>query len=129
MADRDVHLSDVQFAIMRALWDKGRVTTAEVHTAVGKPRDLAYTTISTLLTRLEKRELVASTKDQGERVFEALVTENEVARSMVSSLVDTLFRGDPSALVSHLVTEKEIDKSDLETMRKLLAQNAKKGEK
>lgn len=126
MPAKDVHLSDVQFAVMKVLWDSDRATTAEVHATAGKPRDLAYTTISTVLTRLEKRGLVKSAKDQNERVFQALVTEGEVAKSMVSSLVDTLFRGDPQALVSHLVKEKEIDKGDLETLRKLLSKEAKK---
>jgi predicted transcriptional regulator len=115
----------MQLELMRVLWDAGRATTAEVHERVGKPRQLAYTTVATLLTRLEKRGLVKSVKEQGERVFKSTVTESEVTRSMVSSLVDTLFRGDPSALVSHLVNEKDIDKDDIEAVRKLLAKKAK----
>jgi len=129
LPSKDVHLSDVQFAVMRALWEAGKATTAEVHTSAGKPRDLAYTTISTILTRLDKRGLVKSAKDQNERIFQALVTEGEVQRSMVSSLVDTLFQGDPQALVSHLVKEKEIDKADIETLRKLLSKDGQKGGK
>jgi BlaI family transcriptional regulator, penicillinase repressor len=125
MAKKDVHVSDVQLVLMRALWDAGTATTAEMHDRVGKPRSLAYTTVATLLTRLEKRGLVKSVKDQGERVFRPMVTESEVTRSMVSSLVDTLFRGDHSALVSHLVKEKDIDKDDIEAVRKLLAKGGK----
>lgn len=125
MPRKDVSLSDMQLELMRVLWDAGRATTAEVHERVGKPRQLAYTTVATLLTRLEKRGLVKSVKEQGERVFKSTVTESEVTRSMVSSLVDTLFRGDPSALVSHLVNEKDIDKDDIEAVRKLLAKKAK----
>lgn len=126
MPQKDVSLSDLQLAVMRALWRAERATTAEVHERVGKPRQLAYTTVSTLLTRLEKRGLVKSSKDQNERVFRALVTENDVTSSMVSSLVDSLFRGDPSALVSHLVKEKDLDKEGIEAVRKLLAKEAKK---
>ena len=125
MSKSDVSLSDIQLALMRALWDAGRATTAEVHERVGKPRSLAYTTIATLLTRLEKRGLAKSVKEQGERVFRPLVTETVVKRSMVSSLVDTLFRGDPSALVSHLVNEKDIGRDDIEAVRKLLAKRGK----
>ena len=126
MARKDVSLSDLQLAVMRALWQADKATTAEVHERVGKPRQLAYTTVATMLTRLEKRGLVKSLKDQNERVFRAIVTESDVTRSMVSSLVDTLFRGDPSALVSHLVKEKDLDKDDLDAVRKLMAKEAKK---
>jgi BlaI family transcriptional regulator, penicillinase repressor len=125
MPRKDVHVSDIQLLLMRALWGAGRATTAEVHERVGKPRSLAYTTVATLLTRLEKRGLVKSVKEQGERVFRPLVTETEVTRSMVSSLVETLFRGDHSALVSHLVNEKDIGKDDIEAVRKLLAKRGK----
>lgn len=125
MPQKDVSLSDMQLELMRVLWDAGRATTAQVHEQFGKPRQLAYTTVATLLTRLEKRGLVKSVKEQGERVFKSTVTESEVTRSMVSSLVDTLFRGDPSALVSHLVNEKDIDSADIEAVRKLLARKAK----
>ena len=125
MPRKDVHVSDIQLVLMRSLWDAGRATTAEIHERVGKPRELAYTTVATLLTRLEKRGLVKSVKEQGERVFKPTVTETEVTRSMVSSLVETLFRGDPSALVSHLVNEKDIGKDDIEAVRKLLAKRGK----
>src|SRR5262245_46585288 len=127
MPRKDVRLSDVQLVLMRALWEAGRATTAEMNESVGKPRQLAYTTIATLLTRPEKRGLVKSVKEQGERVFRPMVTEGEVTRSMVSSLVDNLFRGDPSALVSHLVNEKDIDRDDIEAVRKLLARRGKAG--
>ena len=57
------------------------------------------------------------------------MAEDVVTRSMVSSLVASLFQGDPSALVSHLVKEKEIDKGDLEAVRKLLAKDEKGAKK
>ena len=120
--DRNPQLSDVQLAVMRVLWEAGRATTAEVHERMGKPRSLAYTTVATLLSRLEKRRLVTSRKDGRERVFAPAVTESEVTHHMVSELVAKLFRGDASALVSHLVRDSEFDESDLETVRKMLAQ-------
>jgi predicted transcriptional regulator len=126
VAQKDVRLSDVQFVLMRALWEAGQATTAEMHELVGKPRSLAYTTVATLLTRLEKRGIVKSVKLQGERRFKPLVSESDVTRSMVSSLVETLFRGDHSALVSHLVKEKDLDKNDIDAVRKLLAKEEKK---
>jgi BlaI family transcriptional regulator, penicillinase repressor len=121
---RETHpqLSDVQLAVMRALWEARRATTAEVHHRMGKPRSLAYTTVATLLSRLEKRGLVASYKEGRERVFEPVVTEGEVTRHMVSALVTKLFRGDAGALVSHLVRDSDFDETDLEKVRNMLAQ-------
>ena len=73
--DKNTQLSAVQLAVMRALWELGSATTAAVHDRAGKPRSLAYTTVSTLLTRLEKRGLVTSRKDVRDRVFAILTGE------------------------------------------------------
>jgi len=121
-ADKKTQLSGIQLAVMRALWDAGKATTAEVHERMGKPRSLAYTTVATLLSRLEKRGVVTSRKDARERVFEPAVTEDEVKHHMVSDLVAKLFRGDARALVSHLVSDAELDEADLETVRRMISQ-------
>lgn len=124
-AEKDVHLSEVQLEVMRALWSERKATTATVHEVMGKPRSLAYTTVATLLSRLEKRGLVRSDKTGRERVFEPLVTEAEVKQQMVSALVSKLFRGDPRALVSHLVADAEFAEGDLETIRRMLREAPK----
>lgn len=121
MAEKKAQLSEIQLDVMRALWQTGQATTAAVHEQMGKPRSLAYTTVATLLHRLEKRGLIRSWKEGRERVFEPLVTEAEITRRMVSDLVSKLFRGDSQALVSHLVRESELDDGDLETVRRMLA--------
>jgi BlaI family penicillinase repressor len=125
MANKNVHLSGIQLAVMQALWDEGRATTAAVYERVGKRRSLAYTTVATLLSRLEKRGLVRSNKDGRERTFEPRVSESEVRRFMVSELVGKLFRGDPGALVSHLLKDSEIDEGDRDTVRRMLAKARK----
>ncbi len=120
-----VRLSDIQLALMTALWKEGSATTVALYDQVGKPRALAHTTISTLLTRLEKRGLVKSVKHNGERVYQPVAKSDDVTRSMVSSLVATLFRGDPAALVSHLLQESDFDAQDLKKVRKMLKDSGK----
>ena len=56
----DVSLSELQLSLMRVLWQRGEASTAEVAEALRGERDLAHTTVATLLTRLEKRGLLAS---------------------------------------------------------------------
>lgn len=117
---RDVQLSEVQLAVMRALWRTGEAPTSRVVEQVGRERKLAYTTVATMLSRLEKRGLVSSRQEGRERIYRALVSEDEVQAAMVSGLVSRLFRGDPAALVSHLVRRDEIREADLERVREML---------
>lgn len=117
---RDVQLSEAQLSVMRALWRLGETPTARVVELVSKQRRLAYTTVATMLSRLEKRGLVASRQEGREKIYRTLVSEDEVRTAMVSGLVSRLFRGNPAALVSHLVRREEIGEDDLQRVRELL---------
>jgi len=120
-AKSDVSLSELQLALMRVLWTRGRASTAEVAEAMREQqRPLAHTTVATLLSRLEKRGLLASERDGRALVYRAAVSEPEVQRSMVSGLLSTLFGGRPEALLSHLVEEGELGDDDLARMRAML---------
>ncbi|MGE4072077.1 MAG: BlaI/MecI/CopY family transcriptional regulator [Lysobacterales bacterium] len=121
MADDDTVLSELQLELMRVLWRRGQASTAEVAEVLAQSRGLAHTTIATLLSRLEKRGVVASHKDGRQLVYRPLVAEQAVRRSMVSGLLGSLFGGDARALVTHLVREDEIAPGDLEQLRQLLS--------
>jgi BlaI family penicillinase repressor len=115
----DIALSDLQLDVMRALW-RGAASVADVVAALAATRDLAHTTVATLLTRLEKRGLVAVRRDGRQLLYSARVSESQVRRSMVSGLIQSLFRGDPRALLAHLVNEDDVAPDDLDRVRALL---------
>lgn len=119
-ADGEITLSDLQMDVMRTLWGQGERAITEVTQALAPGRRLAHTTVSTLLTRLQKRGLVASRRDGRQLIYRALIDEHQVRRSMVSGLLGSLFGGDAQALVAHLVREDAISAEDLGAIRKLL---------
>jgi BlaI family penicillinase repressor len=118
MAD-DIVLSDLQLDLMRVLWRAGDLSVAEVTEALAD-RDLAHTTVATLLSRLEKRGVVEVRREGRMLLYRPCVTEAQVRRTMVSSLIAQVFRGDPKALLAHLVSEREVAQGDLEQVRALL---------
>ena len=114
-------LTDLQLAIMRVLWDRAEATVVEVQTRLRPERDLAQTTIATLLSRLEKRGVVEHRLDGRQFVYRPLVTEQEVRRSMVSELTTLLFDGRPEALMSHLLRSREMAPGDLDRVKRMIA--------
>lgn len=116
-----VNLTDLQLTIVRILWERGECTVLEVQEALAPERKLALTTVATILTRLEKRKIVRHQSKGRLFVYKALVTEPQVRRSMVSDLTTLLFDGSPAALISHLIAEKEINASDLDEVKRLIA--------
>jgi predicted transcriptional regulator len=116
----DLELTELQLAVMRVLWDRTEAPVAEVHAALAPERALALTTVATILSRLEKAGFVDRRPEGRHFVYRPLVSEEDVRRSMVSGLADRLFQGDLTALVSHLLSEREIAAGDLARVRRLI---------
>lgn len=123
------NLGDLQLAILRALWNRGEAPVSEVHSALSD-RGLALTTIATMLRKMEEKGLVSHRGHGRQFLYRAEVDPDLVQRNLVGDLVARLFDGDPLALVNHLLREGEIELSELDDLRKQVAdaeRNQKKG--
>ncbi len=121
--DRTHHLGDLQYAIMRVLWDMGEATAAGVLEALPRPQRRAPTTIATMLTKMEKKGVVDHRVEGRVFVYRPTVTREDVHRSMVSDLMERLFEGDVTALVSHLLSEQDIDRHELARLSELISEH------
>ncbi len=117
-------LGDLQLAILRTLWARVEATVTTVHEALLDERGLAPTTIATMLSKLEKRGVVAHRVEGRRFVYRPRVSETQVRRSMVAELTSRLFDGDAGALVSHLLDENEIDAGELAELQREVAARA-----
>lgn len=118
-------LGDLQLAIMRVLWTRDEATVNDVHSDLAG-RELAPTTIATMLKKMEVKGIVDHRTEGRQFVYSATITESEVHRSMVSDLTERLFNGDAAALVSHLLTEGEIDPTELSEIQKRIRRAGRK---
>jgi len=120
-------LGDLQHAIMSVLWQRGEAASADVHEALQAERGLAFTTIATMLHKMEDKGIVAHRNEGRQFIYRATVTQGQVRRSMVGELVERLFAGDPKALVAHLVSEHEIDADELRQLQRRVNADRKRG--
>ncbi len=124
----DVALSELQIILMRVLWSRGETSVSDVAAALAEERGLKYTTVATLLSRLERRGVVKKRREGRQLVYRAVVSEPQVRRSMVADLIGSLFGGDARELVAHLVSESDIAPGDLDRVRKRLAKSERRGD-
>lgn len=113
-------LSDLQLAVMRVLWDKGEASAGQVRQALEHSRKLAITTVSTLLVRLEKKGVVSHRSEGRTFVYKPRVSEREMRRRTISSVIRNLFRGNPSEVVGQILSEREVSAADLARMKELI---------
>jgi BlaI family transcriptional regulator, penicillinase repressor len=118
-------LPTLQLAIMQALWRRGQATVAEVQSDLSADRRLAYTTVATMLTKMERKGLVRHTRDGRTFIYQPLVDEQRVSRSMVADLAQRLFGGNVTALVSHLLDECDVKPAELARLKSLIARKEK----
>lgn len=115
-----VGLTGLQLSILDVLWERGEATTQDVWAALSSVRPLALTTVATIMSRLERKEILTYRREGRQYVYRATVTRSEVRRSKVRELTENLFGGDPAALLSHLVRADEVDPDELRRIRQLL---------
>ena len=115
-----VSLTGLQLSILDVLWERGEATTQDVWAALSAARPLALTTVATIMSRLERKEILTHRREGRQYVYRACVTRSEVRRSKVKELTENLFGGDAAALVSHLVRADDVDPEELRRIRELL---------
>ena len=117
-------LGDLQLQILQVLWARQHATVAEVHEAL-QHRELAYTTIATMLRKMENRGLVRHHNEGRSFVYEPAVAADAVSRSMANHVVDKLYAGSLSSLVNHLLTSRDVSPDELARLEKLIAHHKK----
>ncbi len=122
MSRRKHQLGDLQLAIMRVLWRDGEATVRQVQDALEASRPLALTTVATMLTKMEDKGVVEHRAEGRRFVYRPLVSERRVRRSMVRRLTEGLFAGDALAVVSHLLSEREIPAGELAELKRMIEQ-------
>lgn len=118
-------LGERELDIMQSLWKLERATVSQVQKDLRENgNDIAYTTIQTMLNRLEAKKLVA--RDHSERThrYYAVLEEPTVAGSALQRLVERFFRGSTEALVTRLV-EKDLTSEQLERIQSVIDKNRK----
>jgi BlaI family transcriptional regulator, penicillinase repressor len=113
-------LTELQIAILRLLWERGEASVAEIWEALYPERGLAQTTIATLVARLQRRGIVVRRSLDRQFVYRATITESDVQHSMVSELTERLFAGDVAALVSHLISARDMSPGDLAKVKRMI---------
>lgn len=121
-----LRLGDLQHRILRTLWERGEATVAQVHHDLGSTAAFAYTTIATMLRKMEDRELVRHHTEGRSFIYEAAVTEAEVTSGAASHLVERLFEGSLTEAVNHLLSTREVSRAELARLEKLIAEHKKR---
>jgi len=98
---------------MQIIWDKGKATVHEIRDELAKQRKISYSTVATVVGRLEKQGYLTHEKIENMHLYTPLVPEEEVTQEMVGDIVDRLFDGSAVGLFSALLGGKKVSPQEL----------------
>jgi predicted transcriptional regulator len=112
-------LTEAEYRLMNILWDLGSGTVAEIH---GRLADhpIAYTTVLSTLTILERKNYVRHTVRGKANVYKPRVERDAARRTVVDNLLSTFFDGSARALMLNLLDSEKLSADEERRLRDLL---------
>jgi predicted transcriptional regulator len=122
-------LTRLELRVMDVLWTRGPTSVREIQEAFPEKRRPAYTTVQTMVSRLESKRAVRRTKKIGNAyIFEAVVSRDAAQRRLIDELL-SFFDGRIQPVVAHLIDTGKLTLEDVEEAEQTLRRMAKPGEK
>jgi predicted transcriptional regulator len=118
--DSYTDIGSLQIQVLRILWRRGDGTVHEVLEEFQAAERPAYTTILHVLRTLERRGLVAHTKQNRQHRYRPLVEADDVEAGAVHSLLSRIFAGSAQRLVARLLEAAPLDPRELESIHRLI---------
>jgi predicted transcriptional regulator len=119
-------LSKLELQIMDALWTRGALSVREIQEAFPDKNRPAYTTVQTMVYRLEAKKAIRRVKKIGNaHIFEAAVTRESAQRRLIDELL-AFFGGRSQPVMAHLIETGKLTLEDVQQAEQTLRKLAKK---
>ena len=120
-------LTKLELQILEVFWQKGACSVREVQEAFPESARPAYTTVQTVVYRLERKKALRCVKRIGKaNVFEAVIVRKDAQRRLVDELL-ALFDGRAKLVMAHLVESGELTLKDVMEAENTLRKSSRKG--
>jgi predicted transcriptional regulator len=118
-------LGDLQKAVMEIVWELGEASVNQVRGRLGKRKKLAYTTVLTVMQKLDKSGWLTHREEGRAYVYQPTKTRDEAGRSSLRLFIDRICGGSPIAAFQHLLADEDLSAEDLTALRKMIDKRRK----
>lgn len=116
----EIRLGRLELQIMNVVWSRGKATVHQVRAQLSKGRKPAYSTILTMMRKLEAKGYLTHEVDDRTYVYESAISRKAVRHNLLGDLVDRLFEGSSSLLLTSLVEQDRITDKELREIQQLI---------
>ena len=123
--EKSTRLTRFELEIMRVLWDLEQASVREIQEKLPEKRRPAYTTVQTIVRRLEEKNAVRRLKKIGNAlIFEPLVSRKAAHGRLISELLQ-MFGGSARPLMAHLAEMGKLSLEDVREVEALMVEQQK----
>ncbi len=119
-------LTEQELEIMKIVWERPSATVREVYEDLRKRRQIAYTTVMTMMNILEQKGYLSKARQERAFVYQATRPKKQVVREMVRDFVGRVFDGAAQPLLVHLVQDRKLDEKDVQELRRMVRERGDK---
>ena len=113
-------LGETEMEVLHLVWELGSATVADVRDRILKEREVAYTTVMTVMKNLADKGYLQFEKEGVTYVYSAARPPEDVRRSLLGELMQKVFKGSPGALVQTLVASEKLSDREREEIRRII---------
>lgn len=113
-------LGETEMEILNLVWELGEASVADVREKMLDYRNVAYTTVMTIMKNLADKKYLKFRKEGLSYIYSAAVQPNEVRFSLIDRLVDKVFKGSPKDLVQTLVQNENLSEKERLEIKKII---------
>lgn len=126
---RATELTERELEIMQIFWQHGEQTAQDVRDRLAESgRDLAYTTVATLVRILWEKGFVETTNEERPFRYQPVRSFEDVSSSLVNNLLQRVFGGSREKLLVSLLGQERLTKAERETLRQIIEGERKGGQ-
>ncbi|MCY3838769.1 MAG: BlaI/MecI/CopY family transcriptional regulator [Gammaproteobacteria bacterium] len=115
-------LSEFELDVMQQVWRGEELSAPEVHRAVAEARGVTYSTVKTIMDRLERKGVLARSRQEGRTIFyKAAIPPGDVQQSMLERFVTHVFAGDRRPMWNFLLRHEQLSPEEYRYLEDLLA--------
>lgn len=120
-------LTERELEVMHALWDRGEGTIADLRADLQESgRELAYTTVATLVKILHEKKFIEQTNDERPFRFRPVRSFDDVSKNIVGDLVDRVFGGAREQLLMRLFDQGKLTDNERQVLEQILGEQEKR---
>lgn len=122
-------LGALQKAVMEAVWDLGEATVQEVRDRLGREPAPAYTTVLSVMQKLEKAGWLSHRAEGRSYIYRPVRSRDEAGANSLRTFVERVFRGDRLRMFQHLLEDEDLTDEDLKALRTMIDRRRKDKDK